>query len=103
MLTPSATKHHAALAAVRRIPARQEECALFLDVIGNQEENARALVFTALILLVLATQYYQGDAQTVVLIHMMLTGLSSLNISCQVRPGRVVKAHLKEKSAEEAL
>jgi len=64
VLTPSATKHHATSAAVQRIQALREDCAPFLDVTENQEENVKAL----------------GDAQMVALIPMMLTGLSFLEI-----------------------
>jgi hypothetical protein len=56
VMTPSATKHHAASAAVRRIRAPQEECAVFLDVTENQEENAKALVFIALVLIAPASK-----------------------------------------------
>jgi len=60
VLTPSATKHHATSAAVQRIQALREDCAPFLDVTENQEENVKALVFIACILIASASKYHTG-------------------------------------------
>jgi hypothetical protein len=60
VLTPSATKHHVTSAAVQRIRALREDCAPFLDVTENQEENVKALVFIACIPIAPASKYHTG-------------------------------------------